>query len=130
MSRQGWLEVLGKTRHPPSELPLERACMGDLLRLGRTRSKAHEALENVVEKLTNEAPLLGSRSLAQRITKVTKQARECISLDIELYGGLASYKLDLTTVLQLPSNWWEKAREEYWGVDERLEELVGLAMRA
>ena len=130
MSKQGWLEVLGKTRHPPSGLPLERPCMGDLLRLGRTRSEAHKALEKMVEELLDEAPLLGRRSLAQRITEVTQQARECISLDIELYRGLASYKSDLSTVLQLPSNWWEKAREEYWGVDERLEELVGLAMRA
>ena len=100
------------------------------MRLGRERRLQQEALREEVGELQDYAPLLGRRSLAGRLANVTRQAKKAVALDLELRQGLASYQHDLTSVLQLPKDWWDQARQGYLAVDGSLGEVVELVRQA
>ena len=130
LALEGCLEMLSKNLHPPHEVPSERVCMGDLLRLGRERSIKREALQVAVDELVERASLIGKRSMAEKINHVSSLVGEAGALDWRLHWSLSSYKNDLTHVLQLPGEWFTLARDGYVRLGQEMEELVGRALRS
>ena len=119
-----------KVLHPPHEVPSERVCMGDLLRLGRERSTRQAALKTAVDEMVEFAPLSGKRSLAGRLENVTQLFQEAGALEWQLHLGLSHYQNDLTPVLQLAGDWFVLAKEDYVGLDQEVEGLVERALRS
>ena len=100
------------------------------MRLGRERDTQQGALKAAMDEMIELAPLMGKRSLAGRLEHLTKLVKEAGELDIRLSEGLASYKSDLTPVLQLAGDWLARSKEGYVGLGQEVEELVERALRA
>ena len=114
-------------RKPPGRLKLE-----DLKRLKKEWQKKFEDLGVMEDELVDYGPLLGRRSLTEKLERLRGQATHVLDFEIMLIEVLLLYSdgLSIGKLVGLEENWLSITRAKYLAMDKELDEVVRLAMQA